>query len=75
MSASNHGRASLPGQRPTIYLSLYFLTQFLKLYAIRFEQQRFSIFSYARNPCPEAVWINLESHFTDFEAVIRFWHG
>jgi hypothetical protein len=21
------------------------------------------------------VWINLESHFSDFEAVIRFWHG
>jgi len=48
---------------------------FLKLYAIGFEQQRFSILSYARNPCPEAVWINLESHFGDFEAVIRFWHG
>jgi len=46
----------------------------LKLYAIRFEQQRFSILSYARNPCPEAVWINLEPHFSDFEAVIRFWH-
>jgi hypothetical protein len=75
MSASNHGRASLPGQRPTIYLSLYFLTQFLKLYAIRLKQQRFAILSYARNPCPEAVWINLEPHFSDFEAVIRFWHG
>ncbi len=66
--------ASLRGRRPTIYLSLYFLTQFLKLYAIGFEQRRFSILSYARNPCPEAVWINLESHFSDFEAVIRFWH-
>ena len=66
--------ASLRGQRPTIYLSLYFLTQFLKLDAICFEQQRFSILSYARNPCPEAVWINLEPHFSDFEAVIRFWH-
>jgi hypothetical protein len=75
MSASNHGRASLPGQRPTIYLSLYFLTQLLKLYAIRLKQQRFAILSYARNPCPEAVWINLEPHFSDFEAVIRFWHG
>ena len=75
MSASNHGRASLPGQRPTIYLSLYFLTQFLKLYAIRLKQQRFAILSYARNPCSEAVWINLEPHFSDFEAVIRFWHG
>jgi len=75
MSASDHGRASLPGQRPTIYLSLYFLTQFLKLYAIRLKQQRFAILSYARNPCPEAVWINLEPHFSDFEAVIRFWHG
>ena len=51
-----------------IYLSLYFLTQFLKLYAICFEQQRFSILSYARNPCPEAVWINLESHSSNFEA-------
>ena len=30
--------ASLRGQRPAIYLSLYFLTQFLKLHAIRFEQ-------------------------------------
>jgi len=60
--------ASLRGQRPTIYLSLYFLTQFLKLYAICFEQQRFSILSYARNPCPEAVWINLESHSSNFEA-------
>jgi hypothetical protein len=54
---------------------LYFLAQLLKLYAIRFEQQRFSILSYARNPCPEAVWINLKPHFGDFEAVIRFWHG
>ena len=67
--------ASLRGQGPTIYLSLYFLTQFLELYAFRFEQQRFSIFSYARNPCPETVGINLEPHFSDFEAVIRFWHG
>ncbi len=67
--------ASLRGQGPTIYLSLYFLTQFLKLYAIRFQQQRFSILSYARNPCPEAVWIKLESHFSDFEVVIWFWHG
>jgi hypothetical protein len=47
----------------------------LKLYAIRFEQQRFSILSYARNPCPEAVRIKLESHFSDFEVVIWFWHG
>jgi hypothetical protein len=46
----------------------------LKLYAIRFEQQRFAILSYARNPCPKAVWINLETHLGDFEAVIWFWH-
>jgi hypothetical protein len=54
---------------------LYFLTHFLKLYAIRFEQQRFTILSYARNPCPEAVWINPDPHFSDFEVVIWFWHG
>jgi hypothetical protein len=53
---------------------LYLLTQFLKLYAIRLKQQRFAILSYARNPCPEAMWINLEPHFSDYEAVIRFWH-
>jgi hypothetical protein len=47
----------------------------LKLYAIRLKQQRFAILSYARNPCPEAVWINLEPHFSDFEVVIWFWHG
>src|SRR6266478_4651462 len=29
--------ASLRGQKPTVYLSLYFLTQFLKLYAIPFD--------------------------------------
>jgi hypothetical protein len=47
----------------------------LKLYAIRLEQQRFAVLGYARNPCPEAVWINLEPHFSDFEAVVWFWHG
>ena len=54
---------------------MYFLAQFLEFYAFRFEQQRFAIFSYARNPRPETVGINLEPHFSDFEVVIRFWHG